>query len=88
MELEKVLLGNRSDETVKLNRKDFPHHATVTLKIDIRKMNKDGSLENKVLSASELSKYGMGIKAQICTSGATQSECIKNLKEMLEKMNG
>jgi hypothetical protein len=71
-----------------IERKQQPHHATVTMKIDIRKMNKDGDLEKEVLGNKILNKYNMSNKAQIFTSGATEADCIKNLKQMLEKMNG
>jgi putative FmdB family regulatory protein len=72
----------------KCPRSDWPHHATITFKIDVRKMNNDGSLDHKVLGNEILKKYGVSNKAQICVSGATEADCIKNLIEMLEKMNG
>lgn len=71
-----------------LPRSEWPHHATITMKIDIRKMNGDGSLDHKILGNEILNKYNMTSKAQVCISGPTQAECIKNLKDMLEKLNG
>lgn len=71
-----------------VDRKICPHHATVTMKIDIRKMNDDGSLDNQVMGNSLLSKYGISNKAQICLSGTTEADCIKKLKQKLEKLNG
>ena len=68
-------------------RKNQPHHATVTLKIDIRKMNNDGSLDSKVIGNKILEQCGISNKAIVCTSGATLHDCIKNLTTMLEKMN-
>jgi len=35
-----------------------------------------------------LSKYGISNKAQICISGPTEADCIRLLKEKLEKLNG
>jgi hypothetical protein len=69
-------------------RASCPYHATVTMKIDVRKMNNDGSLDHKVLGNDILKKYGMTNKAQVCVSGPNQHECIKKLLEMLEKLNG
>jgi len=69
-------------------RSSCPHHATITFKIDVRKMNNDGSLDHKVLGNEILKKYGISNKAQICTSGSTQHNCIDNLLKMLEKLNG
>jgi hypothetical protein len=73
---------------VGLSRAECPHHATITMKIDIRKMNSDGSLDHSVLGNESLRKYNMTTKAQICISGATEADCINNLKKMLEKLNG
>jgi hypothetical protein len=75
-------------ETNSLERRSCPHHATITLKIDIRKMNKDGTLDSMVMGNSLLSKYSMSTKAQICVSGPTEADCIKIVKEKLEKLNG
>ena len=71
-----------------IERRNFPHHATITIKIDIRKMYDDGSLDNQVMGNRLLSKYGISNKAQLCISGASEAECIRILKEKLEKLNG
>lgn len=73
---------------IDIPRSSCPHHATITLKIDVRKMNNDGSLDHKVLGNEILKKYGITNKAQVCISGATEHDCIKNLLCMLEKLNG
>jgi hypothetical protein len=75
-----------SDKQV--DRKNCPHHATVTMKIDIRKMYDDGSLDSQVMGNRLLADYGISTKAQICISGATEADCIRILKERLEKLNG
>ncbi len=71
-----------------VDRKICPHHATITMKIDIRKMYEDGSLDNQVMGNRLLSKYGISTKAQICISGASEADCIRILKERLDKLNG
>jgi hypothetical protein len=75
-----------SDNNV--DRKKCPHHATITMKIDVRKMYNDGSLDNQIMGNRLLSNYGISTKAQFCISGSTEAECIKKLKEKLEKLNG
>lgn len=70
-----------------LSRSQQPHHATVTMKVDIRKMLDSGNLDNQVLGNEALKKYGISNKLQICVSGVTEADCIKNLVKMLEKMN-
>ena len=68
------------------NRRSFPHHATITMKIDIRKMYEDGSLDDQVMGNRLLSKYEISNKAQICISGTSEAECIRKLKNKLEKL--
>ena len=58
------------------------------MKIDIRKMYDDGSLDDQVMGNRLLSSYGISNKAQICISGASEADCIRILKEKLEKLNG
>jgi len=71
----------------KVDRKSCPHHATITMKIDIRKMYDDGSLDSQVMGNRLLADYGISTKAQFCISGPTEADCIKILKEKLEKLN-
>tara|TARA_R110000824_G_scaffold178753_1_gene358610 strand:+ start:1459 stop:1704 length:246 start_codon:yes stop_codon:yes gene_type:complete len=73
---------------IETERKNCPHHATITMKIDIRKMYDDGSLDNQVMGNKLLSKYGISSKAQICLSGASEADCIRILKQKMEKLNG
>jgi len=70
------------------NRREQPHHATVTIKIDVRKINQNGTLDPLVMGNGPLEKYGMTRKAQLCLSGPTEADCIKILKERLERLNG
>lgn len=75
-------------ETDNLERRLHPHHATITLKLDIRKIDKDGNLDAMVMGNSLLKKYGISTKAQICVTGPTEADCIRIVKEKLEKLNG
>jgi len=70
-----------------LPRSQQPHHATVTMKVDIRRMLENGNLDSCVLGNEALKKYGISNKLQICVSGVTEADCVKNLVTMLEKMN-
>lgn len=51
-------------------------------------MNNDGSLDHQVMGNRLLAKYGISNKAQICLSGSSEADCIKTLKQKLEKLNG
>ena len=69
-------------------RRLCPHHAVITMKIDVRKINKDGELDCQVIGNNILSQYGISNKAQICFSATSEAECIKLIKEKLERLNG
>ena len=71
-----------------VNRRLCPHHAVITIKIDIRKINSDGSLDTQTIGNSILDKYNISNKAQICFSATSEAECIKLVKEKMERLNG
>lgn len=77
-----------NDADKEIPRRLYPHHATITLKIDIRKINHDGSLDPEIIGNKILGEYGISNKAIICTSGTSEADCIKNVIKMLEKLNG
>ena len=81
-------MDNSQEQPPHKPRRMYPHHATVTLKIDIRKMNNDGTLEPIAMGNELLEQYGITRKAQLCLSGTTEAECIRHLKEKLEQLNG
>lgn len=68
-------------------RKDFPHVAVLTFRIEVREVDKDGIMGQSVLGRNELNKFGMSDKAQIHVKGATESECIQKVKTLLENLN-
>lgn len=70
-----------------LPRREKGHIAIITMKIDIRPMNSDNTFESYMLGPRDLEKYGMSNKAQIIIKGASEAECVKRVKETLEKMN-
>ena len=50
-----------TEEYEDIPRRDYPHHTTVTMKIDIRKINKDGTLGHEVMGDHLLKKYGISV---------------------------
>ncbi len=68
--------------------RNHPHHATITFKIDIRKINNDGSLDHMPMGSKLLRKYGISNKAQLLISGFDEADCINKLKERLDRLNG
>ncbi len=78
------MLGSDSN----IERRQRPHHATVTMKIDIRHVNSDGTLGHDVMGNRLLEKYGISTKAQFCISGSDEAACINTLKNKLEQLNG
>ena len=78
----------QAEEGSVIPRREYPHHATITFKLDVRKINNDGTLDHFVMGNSLLAKYGVTTKGQICFSGPTEADCIKAVKQALEKING
>ena len=70
-----------------VNRRECPHHATITFKVDIRQINSDGTLDHEVLGNAILHKYNMSTKAQFAVVGNSEADCIRNLKSKLERLN-
>jgi len=71
-----------------LARSQKPHVAVITMKIDIRAMEPDGTLDECVMGERSLSKYRMTPKAILKISGPSEAACVKNVKDLLERLNG
>ena len=84
--LQKFGCKTANDTNVERSKK--PHIAIVTLKIDVRSIEPDGTFDDQVLGDKALSKYGISRTAQIQTAGITEADCINKTKKMLEKLNG
>lgn len=70
------------------NRREYPHHVVITMKIDVRKILPDGTLDQQVIGNKLLSDYGISNKAQFYFSAVSEAEAIKQLKQKLERLNG
>lgn len=68
-------------------RKDFPHIAVLTFRIEVREVQPNGIMGESVLGRNELQKFGMSDKAQIHVMGGTESECIQKVKNLLENLD-
>ena len=82
------MLKTKLEDESEANRKECPHVAKVTFNIEVKRINHDGSMSNYSLGEKELEKYGVTNKAIIHITGPTESICVNNLKERLEKLNG
>jgi len=74
-------------ESKHIARRDCPHNVTVTMKVDIRKMNNDGLLEPEIIGNRLLEKYGITTKAQFSFNAVNEAEAIRILKAKMEKLN-
>lgn len=59
-----------------------PHIAIITLKIDIRAMNSDESLDLFVMGDTALQKYGLSTKGQLIVKGTSEAECIQKVQNI------
>lgn len=74
------------DKDEDLDRKLCPHHVVVTIKIDVRKIHSDGTLDSQVIGNRILKNYGITNKAQICFSAKNEAEAIKTVKERIKRL--
>ena len=83
---EPVICGSkRADSDIPRSTK--PHIAIVTMKVDIRTLNPDGTMGIHVMGRKALEKYGISDKAQFIIKGTSEAGCIKKLIDSLENMN-
>ena len=68
-------------------RREKGHLAIITMKIDIRPMNNDKTLDNYMLGPKDLEKYNISNKAQIVVKGHSEAACVQKIKDMLGKIN-
>tara|TARA_Y100001938_G_scaffold148674_1_gene233086 strand:+ start:2126 stop:2380 length:255 start_codon:yes stop_codon:yes gene_type:complete len=80
-----ILDSNENQQDIPRSQK--PHLAIITMRIDVRSIESDGSLGNTKLGFQDLSKYGMSTKAQLSVTGIDEADCIAKTKELLERLN-
>ncbi len=64
-----------------------PHAAIITLKIEVREIDSNGTIGESVVGNGRLSKFGIRDKARIMIKGATEADCIVKVKQLLENLN-
>ena len=69
-------------------RYQYPHTAIIKFHIGVHKVVEDNNLDPVPVSEQELAKYGMKKFASISVSGFDKADCMKKVKEKLEKLNG
>lgn len=79
-----TIVGQENDSDI--HRSIKPHIAIVTLKIDIRSVNSDETLDLHVMGNDALQKYGLARKGQFVIKGTSEADCIKKLKDILENI--
>ena len=70
-----------------LHRRLQPHVAIVHMSIELRKMEPDGSIDYKIVSEKALNRYGIRPHSQLMFSAPSEAECVKIIKDKLEKIN-
>ena len=80
-----IMIDNRVISS-DINRKEKPHIAIVTVKLDIRAINADGTLDQYVMGDACLEKYGISRKGQFVMKGHSEADCVKKTIEALEKV--
>jgi hypothetical protein len=69
-------------------RSNLPHKAIIGINIYVHEVLKNGDLDPIPASNEELARYNIGQSAKIAVSGFDRADCIKKVKEVLEKLDG
>lgn len=63
-----------------------PHYAQINFRIDIRPVEKDGSLSHDKLSEAELESFDLSSFAVFGIDGFNLDDCVQKLKQALERL--
>ena len=80
-----IMIDNRviSNE---VNRREKPHIAIVTIKLDVRAINADGTLDQYVIGDSALERYGISRKGQFVLKGHDDADCVNKIIQTMERI--
>lgn len=81
--LEKI----KHEKSANFSRREKAHVATLSFEIDVRPVNLDNSIDNSALNNKDFERYNMSNKARIIIKGSSEGDCIKKVKQALEKIN-
>jgi len=70
-----------------LDRRSYPHVGIVYMSIELRKLEQNGEIDYKIVSEKALNRYGISPNLQLTFSASSEAECIKVIKDKLEKLN-
>ena len=71
--MSKSFIVGANQSSPNLERSKKPHVAVITIKIDIRAMEPDGTLDECVLGERSLRRYQMTPKARLKISGPSEA---------------
>ncbi len=70
------------------DRANLPHKAIIYIGVAVHEVLKNGDLDPIPASEEELSRYNLGRHARVAIDGFDRADCIKKVKELLEKLDG
>lgn len=71
-----------------MERREMPHIAIVTLKLDVRAIFPNGLFDKYVMGDEALRKYGLAQKGQFVMKGYSEGDCLQKVQKLLEDING
>jgi hypothetical protein len=69
-----------------VDRANLPHKAIIHIGIAVHEVLRNGDLDPIPASEEELARYDIGRQAKIAIDGFDRADCIKKIKELLEKL--
>ena len=77
----------KHEKSANFSRREKAHIATIQFEIEVRPVNLDNTMEDSALNNKDFERYNMSNKARILIKGSSEADCIKKIKQALEKMN-
>jgi len=64
-----------------------PHTAIISIQLEVHSLLDTGECSGRVVNQQTLEQYGIKNKSIILVNGYNMEDCLKNLKNKLEKLN-
>ena len=83
----KALDKIRHEKSADFSRREKAHIAILNFEIEVKPVNLDNTMEDSSLNNKDFSRYNMSNKAKIIIKGSSEADCVKKVKQALEKVN-
>lgn len=77
----------RHEKSASFSSREKAHVAVLNFEIEVTPVNLDNTIEDPPLNNKDFERYKMSNKARIIIKGSSEADCIRKVKQALEKIN-